>query len=300
MTTYASPVDTHAHGEYALRREPGDTRPVYRFGERLGDRTPGRYHLYAGWFCPWAQRSTLVVDLAGLGGLAGLPGVVGVSYVDDARDGRGWAFRERRGADPVNGFTLLRDAYEATDPGYDGHVSVPTVWDRQEGRVASNQYDRIDRDLASLVGPQASGLALYPEHLRGQVDALEERLHDDVNQGSGVAFGAGPDAAAARGRLDAALDELDRTLSGSRYLLGDELTLADIRLWVTLVRHDATAARVGAPRLALRPHLWRYARELLTIGAFDRTTDFSAFGGREVEAAWRGSETAVEAERKAS
>lgn len=281
MTAFASPVDTQAHGEYAIRREPGDTRPLYRFTERADDPSAGRYHLYAGWFCPWAQRSTLTVELAGLSS------VVGVSYVDDVRDGRGWAFRERRGADPVNGFALLRDAYEATEPGFDGHISVPTLWNVRQSRIVSNDDAQVDRDLASLVGPQGEGIALYPEHLRVEIDALEERLHDDVNKGANVALGSGPEAATARVRLDAALDELDQRLSGSRHLLGDELTLADVRLWVTLVRHDAAASATGAPRLALRPHLWRYARELLAIPAFDRTTDFSAIRGLEVEDEWR-------------
>src|SRR6266542_3844622 len=77
----------------------------------------GRYHLYISWGCPWAQRTAIVRKLMRL------DDVVSLSYVDNVRDGRGWAFRERRGADPVNGFTFLAQAYEATEPGYDGHVS---------------------------------------------------------------------------------------------------------------------------------------------------------------------------------
>jgi len=79
--------------------------------------------LYISWGCPWAQRTAIVRQLKRLAG------VVSLSYVDDTRDGRGWAFRERRGPDPVNGFTFLAEAYEATEPGYDGHVSVPVLWD---------------------------------------------------------------------------------------------------------------------------------------------------------------------------
>ncbi len=82
-----------------------------------------------------------------------------LSYVDDQRDGRGWAFRERRGADPVNGFTLLADAYQATEPGYDGHVSVPVLWDRETGKVVSNNFPDITIDLGTQFGAWASAAA---------------------------------------------------------------------------------------------------------------------------------------------
>src|SRR5205823_4201054 len=108
---YASPIDAAVHGEHR------GTAPAagYRFTGRLGTREhpagPGRYHLYAGWFCPWSHRAT--IQLA----LNSLAGIVSVSYVDGLRDGRGWAFRERTGPDHANGFTLLREAYETTEPG---------------------------------------------------------------------------------------------------------------------------------------------------------------------------------------
>src|SRR5271154_6145118 len=87
---------------------------------------PGRYHLYVSWACPWAHRSAIVRELLGL------QDVISLSAVDPVRDGRGWAFRDGDGfgLDPVNGFALLRDAYDATEPGYDGHVSVPVLWDK--------------------------------------------------------------------------------------------------------------------------------------------------------------------------
>ena len=126
-TTFASPVDTERYGEYRVPQHKDDPRPLYRFSGRLtadgssGFRAePDRYHLYAGWFCPWAQR--VVLELA----VNGLTEVIGVSNVDDARDARGWAFRETHGPDPVNGFAFLREAYEATERGFDGHVSVPS------------------------------------------------------------------------------------------------------------------------------------------------------------------------------
>ncbi|MGI3781566.1 MAG: hypothetical protein ACRYG2_12400, partial [Janthinobacterium lividum] len=147
---FASAVDLDRYGTYRVTQRPDDPRPLYRFTGRLTQdgssgfpAVPGRYHLYAGWFCPWAQRVVLELEVNGLAG------AVPVSYVDGARDGRGWAFRETNGPDPVNGFTLLRDAYEATEPGFDGHVSVPTLWDTVTNRIVSNDYRTLGLDVAT-------------------------------------------------------------------------------------------------------------------------------------------------------
>jgi putative glutathione S-transferase len=278
---YASPADTAAHGVYAVRRNPGDPRPWLRFGGRLGSDTspavPGRYHLYAGWFCPWAHRTTLVRELAGLTGL------VGVSYVHGERDARGWAFREPTGPDPVEGFTLLREAYEATEPGFDGHVSVPTLWDRVARRVVSNTYGTLDVDLATafagLPEVASDAVELYPPDLRRHIDALESWLHPTVNQGAAAGAAPGNAGSAALSALLEAFAQLDRRLGGPRYLLGDRLTLADVRLYVTLVRYDvgALARRPDAGRLARWPNLWRYTLDLHRIPAFAVTTDVRAF-----------------------
>lgn len=261
MSEYASPVDTARHGHYRIPAGPG---PLHRFTGRIG--TPewpaevGRYHLYGGWFCPWSHR--VVLQRA----LNGLEGVVSLSYVDDARDGRGWAFRERRGADPVNGFTLLREAYEATEPGFDGHVSTPVLWDRRTGRVVSNEYAGIGIDLATRFGGSAD---LYPAALRGQIEELDDWIGPAVNRGVGAAAGHDEQAGAARFRLLAAFADLDRRLATRRYLLGDRITEADLRLWVTLVRYGAG--------LAAFPRLWAYARDLYQQPAFASTTDFDSF-----------------------
>jgi glutathionyl-hydroquinone reductase len=283
MSNYASPVDTETYGEYTITREPQDTRPVYRFTGRISDdgSTPypaetGRYHVYSGWFCPWAQRVTLVIELAGL------TDVVGVSYVDGDRDARGWAFRESNGPDPVNGFTLLRDAYNATEPGFDGHVSVPTLWDRQTGQVVSNTFDTLDADLATQYKAHSnSTFDLYPENLRPQIDELETWLRATVNSTAHAATGTGPAAEEAAATLYQAYSELDNRLAESRFLVGDSVTLADVRLWVTLVRHDAAAARTGSRRISEFPNLWRYARDLYSVDAFRATTDFSSFGASD-------------------
>jgi glutathionyl-hydroquinone reductase len=283
-TRTASPVDLATYGEYRYTKADGDQRPLYRFAGRIctdgSTEFPaeaGRYHLYAGWFCPWSQRATIQRQLNGLSD------VVSVSYVDNARDGRGWAFRDTYGPDPVNGFALLREAFEATEPGFDGHVSVPVLWDRVTGRIVSNDYGTIDIDLATQFGAWGADADTYPVELRETIDDLDAWLGPVVNQGIGPAGGTGPQAEAARVRLSAVFADLDARLSDRRYLLGDRITHADVRLWVSLVRFGAESdVSTTSAALPNYPHLWAYARDLYHQPAFHNTTDFAAFTGSGV------------------
>jgi glutathionyl-hydroquinone reductase len=275
-TRLASPVDTAAYGEYRIVRDPEDPRPVLCFAGRITDdgaftARPFRYHIYGGWFCPWSHRVAITRELAGL------HDVVTMSYVDSERDGRGWAFRATYGPDPVNGFTLLRDAYEATEEGFDGHVSVPTLWDRYSASVVSNDYHGIGIDLATRFHHLAEPvIETYPVALADRIEELDRWLGPTVNHGVSAAARGDKDARAAL--LDA-FELLDTRLARSRYLLGDALTEADVRLWVTLVRYDASAnaRRTINPGLHVYPHLWAYARDLYTAAAFRNTTDFASF-----------------------
>jgi putative glutathione S-transferase len=270
---FASAVDTTAHGEYRILR---DGRPLLRFTGRItSDGTftakPFRYHLYGGWFCPWSQRVAITRSLAGL------DDYVTMSFVDGQRDGRGWAFRQQYGPDPVNGFTLLREAYEATEDGFDGHVCVPALWDRRTAQLVSNDYSGIGIDLATRFRDIAEPVIdTYPAEHRDEIDELDSWIGPAVNTGVGAAAaGPGP----ARDALLEAFDRLDTRLATSRYLVGDTVTQADIRLWVTLVRYDvgANARRTINPGLHVHPHLWSYARALYRLPAFRDTTDFGAF-----------------------
>jgi putative glutathione S-transferase len=277
---FASPADSARYGAYRITRASGDVRPLYRFTGRVtADGSSGfaaevgRYHLYSGWFCPWAQR--VVIQRA----LNGLEDVISLSYVDNARDARGWGFRERYGPDPVNGFALLREAYDLTEPAFDGHVSVPTLWDRETGRVVSNDFALMGIDLATEFQCWSNGANTYPEPLRAEIERLDVWLKPAVNQGVHVATGKGPEAFAARTKVQEAFTALDERLASRRYLLGDELTEADVRLWVSLVRYDAggTGQLDGLRPLPDYPHLWNYARDLYQQPAFRDSTDFSTF-----------------------
>jgi putative glutathione S-transferase len=268
---FASAPDIQRHGEYRVRLDPADRRPLYRFHDRVvspgGEpeapgrvvAEAGRFHLYVVPSSPWSHRTALVVSLAGL------RDVVTVSYVHPERDGRGWAFREPTGPDPVNGFTLLRQAYEATEPGFDGDVSVPALWDRRTDRVVSNTPSTLDVDLATAFAPwSATGADLYPEDLRGEIDQLDWWIGPVVNHGAEHARTDTAIAAAARRAMHGALGTLDDLLAESAYLLGNRLTLADVRLWVTLVRLGSELGQYRA--------LQRWTQGLLEREEFRSTT----------------------------
>jgi putative glutathione S-transferase len=284
----ASPVDFDRYGAYGVKSRPatdgGFQRSPYLFRGRItadgrsgSPPEPGRYHLYISRACPWAHRSAIVRALLGL------EKVVSMSVVDPIRDGRGWAFREGpgHGPDPINGFALLSEAYQATEPGYDGHVSVPVLWDTMTGRVVSNNFPDISIDLGTRFREWATSpeVDLYPQELRTEIDALNERVYADVNNGV-YRCGFAPSQEAydrAVVALFSRLDELETRLAGSRYLFGERITEADVRLWVTLVRFDTvyvTHFKANLRRLVDFPNLWAYARDLYRLPAFGGTTNF--------------------------
>jgi putative glutathione S-transferase len=287
----ASPVDFETYGDYTGRpailgppQPSGEfVRTRYRFQGRVtadgssGFRAePGRYHLYISWACPWATRAAIVRRLTGL------EEVVSLSAVDPVRDGRGWAFREGDGfgLDPVNGFTLLSQAYEATDPGYDGHVSVPVLWDRETNAIVSNNFPDITLDLETAFGEWADpSVDLYPVTRRPEIDALNDWIYTEVNNGvyrSGFATSQAAYEEAVV-RVFAAFGQLEERLGRSRYLFGESITESDVRLWVTLVRFDAvyySHFKLSLRRIVDYPNLWGYARDLYQQPAFGGSTDF--------------------------
>jgi glutathionyl-hydroquinone reductase len=232
-------------------------RQESKFRGWVDELEPGRLHLYVALACPWSQRAVIVR------GLKRLEDAVGISYLHPYRDARGWAFTEGY-LDPLHGWGFLSSAYEATDPGYDGRVSVPVLWDKEEGVVVSNESQDIVRMLNQW---SDEGPDLYPDALREEIDAINERVYRDVNNGVYRAGFAQTQRAyeEAFTALFARLDELESLLGERRYLAGDVITEADWRLWVTLLRFDAvyhTHFRCNGRRLVEYPNLWGYAREL--------------------------------------
>lgn len=277
MTTLAQfPAETAADGSFV--------RQAYRFQGRFSadgstgyPAEPGRYHLYVSLACPWAHRAIIVRRLLGL------EDVITMSVVDPLRDERGWAFRAGRGhgPDPVNGFAFLSEAYLRSDPDYSGRYTVPCIWDRVSGRLVTNNYPDITIDFATqFTAWQRSGAPdLYPAALRQEIDALNALVYEDVNNGVYKAGFATSQAAydTAVTALFARLDWLEARLEGRRFLVGDQLSEADIRLFTTLVRFDSVYHghfKCNLRRLVDYPRLWAYARDLYQRPGFGDTVDF--------------------------
>jgi glutathionyl-hydroquinone reductase len=222
----------------------------------------GRYHLYVARACPWAHRTIIARRLMGL------EDAVGLSFVDPIRDGRGWAFTGGEFVDPVNGFSFLSEAYTATDPAYDARVTVPVLWDKESGTIVSNESADILRMLGTVFTPLAEHpVELYPPSLQDEIDELNDRIYDNVNNAvykAGFSRHQGVYEAEVRA-LFAMLDELDARLAGSRFLFGPEPVETDWRLFTTLVRFDAVYQihfKCSLRKLIEYEHLWPYARDL--------------------------------------
>jgi glutathionyl-hydroquinone reductase len=217
---------------------------------------PERHHLYVALACPWSQRAVIVRSVLGLADR------LGMSYLDPYRDERGWAFSGGRFSDEVNGFEFLAEAYEATVPDYDGRVSVPVLWDKDEGRIVNNESADVVRILNDWAGGD-----LYPEAKRAEIDELNGWIYDELQNGVYRAgFSTSQEAydEAYRG-VFAALPRLEQLLADRRYLTGDAITEADWRLLPTLLRFDAvyyTHFRCNGARLIDHPNLLRYTKDL--------------------------------------
>jgi len=225
-----------------------------------------RYHLYVSLACPWAHRTILMRRLKGL------EKAISMSVVDPIRDeDEGWAFREGEGhgPDPVKGFKLLKEAYLATDPDYRGRVTVPVLWDRESERIVSNSDDDLMRMFNSAFARFASeSHDFYPEPLRDEIDALNERIYERVNNGVYRAGFATTQEAYEEAvvPLFETLDELEKQLTGRRWLFGNQLTETDLRLFVTLVRFDPVYHghfKCNLRRILDYPELRRHTRKLL-------------------------------------
>lgn len=234
---------------------------------------PGRYHLYISLACPWASRALIVRQLKGL------EDVIGLTVVDPLRDERGWRFTAEE-PDPVNGFAFLAEAYAASDPAFDGRVTVPVLWDTRTGRIVNNESADIVRMLNTAFDAWGdSAVDLYPEPLREEIDALNERIYETVNNGVYRAGFAGSQEAyeEAFDALFETLDVLDGRLAERRWLTGAQITEADWRLFVTLVRFDAVYVghfKCNLRRIADYPNLSGYLRDLYQQPGIAATVDF--------------------------
>ncbi len=235
----------------------------------------GRYHLYVSLACPWAHR-TLIMRA-----LKGLEDAVTLSVVHWLMGDDGWSFAEGPGVvgDPIHGAAFLREVYLAADPTYTGRVTVPVLWDRETGTIVSNESAEILRMFNSAFdGVGAAGGDYYPAALREEIDRVNARVYETVNNGVYKAgFATSQEAyEEAVGPLFDSLDWLEERLSGQRWLAGARMTEADIRLFTTLVRFDPVYHghfKCNLRRIADYPALLGLTRELFQIPGVAGTVD---------------------------
>ncbi|MEZ5931075.1 MAG: glutathione S-transferase family protein [Alphaproteobacteria bacterium] len=236
----------------------------------------GRYHLYVSLACPWAHRTLILRELKGLGAM------IGVSVVHWLMGDHGWTFETGDGAtgDHLFGLGHLHQIYTRAHPDYTGRVTVPVLWDKEQGTIVSNESSEIIRMLNSAFdGIGAIEGDFYPEARREAVDEINAEVYDNVNNGvykSGFATSqeAYEDAVLALFRT---LERLEARLSEWRYLVGEQITEADWRLFTTLVRFDPVYVghfKCNLKRLVDFPSLFAYARELYQWPGIKETVDF--------------------------
>ena len=237
---------------------------------------PGRYRLAVARACPWANRAIIVRRLLGL------ESVISMALAGPVHDERSWTFDlDPGGRDPVLGIERLADAYEKAVPGYDRGVTVPAIIDIPTGAVVTNDYPRITLDLETQwTAYQRPGAPdLYPERHREEIDEIGALVYKDVNNGVYQAGFASSQRAyeAAYRRLFKRLGWLSERLADRRYLVGDTITEADIRLFTTLARFDPVYHghfKCNRSKLSEMPVLWAYARDLFQTPGFGDTIDF--------------------------
>ena len=236
----------------------------------------GRYRLIVSRACPWANRAIIVRRLLGLEDALSM-GVAGPTH-----DERSWTFDlDPDGRDPVLGIERLQEAYFARFPDYEKGITVPAIVDVPTGQVVTNDFAQmtIDLSLEWTEHHREGAPALYPAELRDQIDKVNRFVFADVNNGVYRAGFAGTQEAyqQAYDRLFARLDKLSDLLDGQRYLVGDTITEADVRLFTTLVRFDAAYHghfKCNRSKLTEMPVLWAYARDLFQTPGFGDTIDF--------------------------
>ena len=237
---------------------------------------PGRYHLYVSLACPWAHRTLIFRKLKGL------EDAISLSVVHWLMRDEGWTFAEGPGviADDVNGARVLHEVYTRAAPDYTGRVTVPVLWDKARGTIVSNESAEIIRMLNSAFDGVGAAPGDYcPSDLLGEIDAVNARVYDNVNNGVYKAgFATTQDAYEEAVRpLFETLDWLEERLTGRDFLVGDRLTEADWRLFTTLVRFDPVYVghfKCNLRRIADYPALSAYLRRLYGMPGVAETVNF--------------------------
>ncbi|MDX8407792.1 MAG: glutathione S-transferase family protein [Mariprofundaceae bacterium] len=259
--------DTKASNGRFVRAE---SRFRAAIGESAFPPESGRYHLYVSLACPWAHRTLIMRKLKGL------EEIIPVSIVHQHMLEHGWAFNP---AEPLYGFRYLHQLYTKADRHYTGRVSVPVLWDAKRETIVNNESAEIIRMFNSAFNDLTGNTAdYYPQALRAGIDDINAYVYEHVNNGVYKCGFATEQAAyeEAYAALFTALDTLEERLSGQRYLVGQQITEADWRLFTTLIRFDAVYVghfKCNRNRIADMPNLWGYLRDLYQQPGIAGTVD---------------------------
>ena len=261
--------------EYTRDTNYIETR-ITRGGEDGYPVEAGRYRLVVSRACPWAHRSTIVRRLLGL------EDAISIGVTGPTHDVRSWTFDlDEGGVDPVLGIERLQEAYFKRTPNYPRGITVPAMVDVPTGAVVTNNFPQITLDFSTewTQFHRDGAPDLYPEALREEMAVVNKRIFTEVNNGVYRCGFAGSQESydAAYERLFIALDWLEERLAKQRYLMGDSITEADVRLFTTLVRFDAVYHghfKCNRNKLIEMPVLWAYARDLFQTPGFGDTVNF--------------------------
>jgi len=240
----------------------------------------GRYHLYVSLACPWAHRTLIVRTLKGL------HACISYTVVDWLLEEKGWKFTDKVSKcslDEVNGCNYLREVYAVADPEYSSNITVPVLWDKQRKTIVNNESSEIIRMFNTEFNEfceteEQRKLDLYPEALRGKIDSVNEWIYPSINNGvyrSGFARSQEAYDTAVH-ELFNGLDKVEEILSKQRYLTGNTLTEADIRLFTTLVRFDMVYVghfKCNRKRIVDYPNIWAYTRDIYQLDHIRDTVD---------------------------
>jgi putative glutathione S-transferase len=265
--------------EYEETNDRGEfERATTSFRSWIGDEFPaesGRYHLYVSYACPWAHRTLITRRLRGL------EDVISVDVVDPWRGDGGWRFSpEKDGctSDTVNGADYLRELYVEADEDYTGRVTVPVLWDKERDTIVNNESREIMRMLDTRFDEYASDDSLLPNGSEDEVDRVLDEIYEPVNNGVYRA-GFAKSQEAYDEAVDELFDALDRwedVLADQRYLVGEELTEADVAMFTTLVRFDHvyhTHFKCNVRRVRDYDNLWGYLRDIYQTDGVAETVD---------------------------
>jgi glutathionyl-hydroquinone reductase len=236
----------------------------------------GRYHLYVALTCPWASRVLMARKLKGL------EAAIGVTVVEPILSDQGWRFGDYPGSDRdgLNGAEYLHEVYAKADAAFTGRATVPVLWDTKHGTIVNNESSDILRMLGGAFDAFATrSMDLYPEHLRASIDGFAERIYAPLNNG---VYRAGfaqtqPSYEAAFHDVFTTLDEMEALLGQASFLFGEQITEADIRLFVTLVRFDIAyhgIFKCNLRRVADYPGLAHYVDAMMALPGIAETVSF--------------------------